>query len=101
MKLAKVLRADKDLLFKLGRRLSAITGKKGILDKLVEENEKLVNDRMLSLGVPKDAGAKEIYDALISKIEADDHFFFEALDRPSCSRPEGPAQVTQSWAPVF
>jgi hypothetical protein len=95
-KLAKVLRADKDFLFKLGRRLSAITGKKGVLDKIAGENEKIVNDRMFSLGAPKDAGAKEVYDALISKIEADDHFFFEALGRPSCSRPEGCQKILEA-----
>lgn len=43
----------------------------------------MINDRLLKLGVAKDAQAKEVYDALISKVEVDDHLVFEALGRPS------------------
>ncbi|MEK7506207.1 MAG: hypothetical protein AAB572_01225 [Patescibacteria group bacterium] len=82
-KIAKILRADKGFLAKIERHLSVLTGKDGTMEKIVAENESLINDRLLKLGVAKDAQAKEVYDALISKIEADDHLIFEALGRPS------------------
>ena len=37
------------------------------MEKIVAENESLINDRLLKLGVAKDAQAKEVYDAPISK----------------------------------
>lgn len=83
-KIAKILRADKDFIAKIDARLSAVTGKKKVPEKIVSENEKMVNDSLLALGVSRQAGAKDVYDALISKIEADDHLLSEALNRPSC-----------------
>jgi hypothetical protein len=96
LKLAKILRTDKDFLLKVGQRLSSVAKKRGVLDELAEENERLVNDRMLSLGIAKEAGAKEIYDALISKIEADDHYLFEYLGRPACSQSSGCEKILKT-----
>lgn len=87
-KLAKILRTDKDFLVKIETRLSAVTGKTGILEKIVEENEKQIQDRLAELGASRESGAAEIYDALISKIESDDYKLFEALGRPACHREE-------------
>ena len=39
---------------------------------------------MLKLGVAQDADAKDVYDALISKIESDDRHIFKALGEPNC-----------------
>jgi len=84
-KIAKILRADKDFIRKIETRLSSVTGKKGVMEKIVAENDALVLDRLSVLGVLKDSDAKEVYDALISKIESDDNKFFEVFQRPSCS----------------
>ncbi|MFH0806349.1 MAG: hypothetical protein V1885_01335 [Candidatus Brennerbacteria bacterium] len=84
-KLSGILRADKDYLAKIEARLSAVTGKKGVLERIVEENDAAVIRSLLTLGVQKDAGAREIYDALISKIETDDHKVFKAFGEPKCS----------------
>jgi len=42
-----------------------------------------VNDRLKSLGLSRQSSAKEIYDALISKVEADNLSLFEFLGKPS------------------
>jgi hypothetical protein len=94
-KIARILRADKDFISKIDARLSAVTRKKGIIEKIITENEDKVNDRLLKLGVSREAGAKEVYDALISKIEADDHLLFEALRQPNRSRPEDCSRVLE------
>ena len=82
-KLANILRTDKDNLRIIEEGLGSSTGKKNVLDKIVEENDFLVNDRLKSLGLSRQSSAKEIYDALISKVEADNLALFEFLGKPS------------------
>lgn len=67
-----------------------MTGKKGVLEKIVEENGKAIENRLALLEVGDGAGAsaEEIYYALVSKVEADDHKISEALGRPVCHRTE-------------
>lgn len=83
-KISKILRCDKDFLRKVESRLSLVTGKSGVLEKIAGENEKNILDRLGQLGVSNEASAREVYDALISKIESDDNEIFQALNRPSC-----------------
>jgi hypothetical protein len=82
-KISKILRTDKDNLLRIEKRLSAVTGKSKVFEKIVSENEGIISERLMKLGVPLDAKASHIYDAIISKIEADNHFVFESLGRPS------------------
>lgn len=83
-KVSRILRADKASIANLEQHLSSVTGKKDILDKIVAENAVKMNDRILTLGVPRAASSKDVYDALISKIESDDNRLFNALSRPTC-----------------
>src|SRR3989338_4243781 len=84
-KLAKILRADKHVLYKVEDRLSHVTGKTGVIERIVEENEARVKEVLLTLGISRTANAKEVYDALISKIEADDNLIFNALGGRVCN----------------
>jgi len=88
-KIAKILRVDKDKVRLIEERFSAATGKKRVMDKLLEENETEIRKRLDFLGLGIEITAKQIYDALISKIEADDHRLFEALARPDIATGEG------------
>src|SRR3989344_4017699 len=87
-KVAKILRTDKNHLAFLEKRMAEVTGKNSVFEKIVQENETLIRDRMLAIGISSDAGAKEIYDALISKIDSDDHRVFEILGKPDCRKKE-------------
>lgn len=84
-KIARFLGADKHSLYKLEARLSRVTGKTGVFEKIVEENDQQVMNRLLILGVSVEASAKEVYDSLISKIEADDLLIFNALGNKVCN----------------
>jgi len=84
-KLTKILRADKRTLYKIEDRLNHVTGKSGIFEKIVEENEASVKEVLLTLGISRTATAKEVYDGLISKIEADDNLIFNALGDRVCN----------------
>lgn len=84
-KIAKILRSDIDTIKKATNRLEAVTGKKNVIENIAEENEVLIRDRLDKLGLGRKVGAKEVYDALISKIEADDNKLFEMFGHPSPS----------------
>jgi len=78
-KIARILRADKHTILELESSLEHVTGKAGIFKKLASENEELVKERLSDLGLSPKAKAQEVYDALISKVEADDIKIFEAI----------------------
>lgn len=71
-KLADILRTDKQRLEELEMVLEKATGKFGVLKKIVEENDRLVDERLQFLGLNRSVSAHEVYDSLISKVEADD-----------------------------
>lgn len=91
--IAKILRADKDEVYALEKKMDALTGKSGIIDKIAEDNEKEIRQRLDILGIGRQVFAKEIYDALISKMEADDFYFFELLGKPSYKKTEDCSKV--------
>lgn len=78
-KIAKILRTDKRVIEDLERGLEKVTGRAGVFQGIVEENEKQLADRLNILGVPRSAAAHEVYDALISKVEADDLALFKHI----------------------
>src|SRR3989344_3559854 len=94
-KIAKILRADKHAIIKLDERLTKITKKEGVLDRIAEENEQKVNEKLLALGVSRDSSAKEIYDALISKIESDDYLLLKAFGGLVCNNSKDCNQILE------
>ncbi len=88
-KIAKILRCDRDYIYKIDRHFSEITGKSGVFDSIVEENDSIVEERVRRLGLSMGASAKEVYDALISKVEADDYKLSRALGMPSWTSQKG------------
>jgi len=93
-KIAKILRAKPENIQLLEKKLGVLTGKKNVLDKIFEENEAEIRSRLDFLGLGRSVSAKEIYDALISKIEADDDKLFKLLGSPS-------ALVSSDWQGVL
>lgn len=83
VKLAKILRTDQDFLSKLERRLSYLTKKENVLEEIVLENQKKIEKSLLYLGVSKNATAKEVYNALIYKVESDDILLFNYFNQPN------------------
>ena len=86
--IAKILRVDKDVLLNIETKLGARTGKKNILDKIAEENELIVLDRLKALNLESTASAKDIYGGLIEKIKGDDMKLFSGLGKPLATNPE-------------
>ncbi|MBI5147586.1 MAG: hypothetical protein HZA37_00315 [Parcubacteria group bacterium] len=82
-KLAKILRVDQRVLGEINDLMESATGKTGVLDIVYDENETFAQKALNDLGLSRKVPAVEVYDSLISKIEADDLAVFNALDRPN------------------
>lgn len=95
-KIARFLRVDKHIISQLELLLEKSTGKVDVFKSIVEENDKLFDDRLQKLGLTRSATAHEVYDALISKIEADDLAIFKALRIESLSHYESAKKVVDS-----
>lgn len=91
--IARILRTDKDNVAKLEGRLSALTGKQGVLEKIVFENGEKIKDRLSRLGVSHDVRAKWVYDALIQKIEENDKDLCAALGSDMCASHHNDFQI--------
>jgi hypothetical protein len=89
-KIARILRADKDYLRVVDERLGEVTGKKGVMAKLVKDNDGLVGERLRRLRLKrKGLKAKKVYDALIERVRKDDEQFAQSLGNPVCDSVEG------------
>lgn len=87
-KIARILRVDKHFLGRIVRYLDSLTSGTGTINELVEENEAEILEAMDSLNLQPRSNAVEIYDALLSKLEADDLSLFELFKKPNYSEPE-------------
>lgn len=81
-KIAKILRTDKDNIKNIEEKLEAVTGKKNVMFKIVEENKAIIDSRLVLLNASSDFSAKEIYEALIKKMEADNEAVHKFLGEP-------------------
>ena len=82
-KIARIFRTDKDVIYELEKKASALTGKKNIIDKIIEENQSLVENRLQLKDFEKKLSVEDVYAALINKIKQDDLQLFKALGKPS------------------
>ncbi len=83
IKLAKILKTDQDYLFKIDERLSYLTGKKNILEKIVLENETKIKESLNYLGVKNNSLAGEIFNSLMLKVKNDDNLLFNYFKQPN------------------
>lgn len=67
-KLGKILGADAAKLADLDAKMSAISGKTGVMDELVRENDVAVEGVLADLGLSRANSALEIFDALSSRL---------------------------------
>src|SRR3989344_523236 len=94
-KIARILRVDKHVIADLERQLNKATGKVGVLKLIIEENDRLLDQCLSALGLTRNSSSEEVYDALISKIEADDLAIFRALGIQSSSHFESAKKVVE------
>ncbi len=78
-KIARILRIDKGVIRLIDEKLSALTGKKSVIDKIVEENETIIRNRLDFLGLSGYLSAEKVNAALMNKIETDERRLSEKL----------------------
>lgn len=95
-KLAKILRCDKNTLLDLDKKMSVASGKTGVLDKIWEENNAIIDNRLTRLGFNRQATAKDVYGALIKKIYSCDKIFVQKLGNVSAAKVEDCQKVLEA-----
>ncbi len=80
--LAKILRAKKETIVEMDKLMTEISGKKGVLDKIVVENERQISK---TLGILKcrTYRAENVFRALITRLQDDDRKLYRLFKRPS------------------
>src|SRR3989344_9123740 len=86
-KLSKILRTEPDVLLDLEKKLNGITGKSGIMEDIVKENEILINRTLEELGLKaEECNAKTVYDILIKRLIHMDEHLYNFLGKPDLSK---------------
>lgn len=87
-KLARILRTSPEVVLDLEARLEAATGQKGVMDKMVIENDTLVTRTTEELGLAAQANldAKTVYEALVSRLKHTDEHLYNFLDKPDLTK---------------
>ncbi|MDD5589617.1 MAG: hypothetical protein PHQ47_00370 [Candidatus Portnoybacteria bacterium] len=85
--IAKLLRAPEETLQKLFVKMEEITGKKGVADKIFEENKKIMAQKLVDLNIPEDkADAQFVEGELLKRTKEADAALFDFLGRPDFSK---------------
>jgi len=85
--IAKLLRAPEAVLIDLFSKMEKQTGKKGVAEKIYQENEAIVGRKLEELGIQQDkADAQFIEAQLLQKTKEADAAFYEFLGQPDYSQ---------------
>jgi len=81
-KLAKILRTTTEVILDMEKKMERVTGKKKVVEKIINENEKFVRERLKKLGLKKNSSAEEVYSALLEKAKFNDEMLFKHFQEP-------------------
>jgi len=82
-KIAKILKIPQKSFLDLIVALERITGRNNVVESIFFENERIVGEKLAILNISHNAYAQDVYDALISKVEADDLKILELIGHDS------------------
>lgn len=101
-KLSRILGTSAEELLEVDQKMSALTGKQGIIDKVVQDNEQAVNGVLADLGLSRQSSAEEVYGALTQKLLDIDKKLFELLDKPDLAKLSAdPGKIRDTAYQVF
>lgn len=85
--IARLLRTPEPVLVELFAKMEKLTGKKGMAEKIFEENKQIVSQKLSDLGIaPDKADAQYVQRELLRKTKEADEAFFEFLGKPDFSQ---------------
>src|SRR3989344_971696 len=82
-KIAKILKTPKKGFVECTAALERVTGRTDVIEKIFFENERIVGEKLSMLDISHEASAEVVYDALVSKVEADDLKILERIGHAS------------------
>ena len=88
-KIARILRADKDTIHDVERRLEKITGRTGVMELIALQNQEAMEKRLSALNLAPNPSAKQIFDGLIQKIENDNEKLMKIMGGPDFTCKDG------------
>lgn len=98
-KMAKLLRTTEEVILNLEKKMEKVSGKRGVIEKIVQENEEKVEEKITELFPERrwlkatQAGnkltAEEIYQALIEKAKHNDQALFKLFRQPEFATTAG------------
>ncbi len=94
-KIAKLLRMpDENILIDLFKKMEALTGKKGIAEKIYSANKEAVSQKLKGLGIVEDkADVQYVETEILKKIQEADKSFYEFLGKPDYGQEGGCDQM--------
>jgi len=88
-KLAKLLRTPDKVVLDLEKKMGRISGKSGVIKKIVEENDQKIKQKLEELGLSLEASAEQVYRALTKKAQETDSNLFKHFRQPNFSTENG------------
>lgn len=86
-KLARILRTKPEVLLDLDQKMSQITGKRGVIEDIANENDILIKRTLDELGLPEQKrNAENIYNVLIEKLKHIDAHLNDFLGKPDLTQ---------------
>jgi len=88
-RIARILRADKDIVIEVEERLGKITGKSGVMESICKQNDQAMDERLSVLELTREVSAKRVFEGLIKKIKQDNKSLATIMSDPDFTRQEG------------
>lgn len=86
--IAKIFRTEIETIIEVEKKMEAATGKTGVIDRIVKENERLIS-QTLSLLKCHGYTAENVFRNLITKLQKDDRALFDLFKRPEGTTKDG------------
>ncbi len=89
-KIARLLRAPAETLAEVFAKMEKLTGQTGVADKIFQENQAIITQKLGELGIPEDKADAALVEAeILKKTKTADEAFFEFLGQPDFSSQAG------------
>lgn len=80
--ISRILRISPQDLVDIDRKMSEVTGQKGVIIDIDKENQLMVDRTLVELGLTRSTTAEDVYETLIHKLMEVDERLYNFLDKP-------------------
>lgn len=85
--LARILRTEPSVLLNLEQKMDKLIGKRGVLERIYEENKILIRRTLEELGLTAgECNARDVYNILVKRIEHMDEHLYNFLGKPELAK---------------